>query len=146
MKFSKHFPSSSTMSGFASSGSQQSAPSSALDIVPGWDALLSPNTATSSLATQEDIADPSFLLSSQQFSSELDNPTTGPSSDAFSWDSTSFSSAHLRPTTASMSDLHTPSPSSQTAPTAAFASSFPLMSLESTNYGAYPYSKSFTNF
>lgn len=118
------------MSGFTSTGPQaSSAPSSsALDIVPpqtmsGWDALLSPNVDSS---THED-ADPSFLINSQSFS-ELDNTTTGGNSDAFSWDSTPFSSAHLRPTTASMSDLHTPSQA--------------LMSLESTNYGVYPYSKS----
>lgn len=145
MKFSKHFPSTSTMSGFTSTGPQaSSAPSSssALDIVPaqsmsGWDALLSPNVESS---THED-ADPSFLINAQPFSELDNNTTTGGNSDAFSWDSTSFSSAHLRPTTASMSDVHTPSALlSQASP--AFASNFPLKSLESTNYGVYPYSES----
>jgi hypothetical protein len=155
MKFSKHFSSSSTMSGFANhpashqpGAPQSSAPPSALDIVhsqsiSAWDSLLSPVVDGSAMSTHEDsdlINSPNFILDAQPFSSELDNAGAG--SDAFSWDSASFSPTHLRRPSLSMGDVHTPnapSGSRQSAP-AAFASNFPLMSLESPNY---PYSEYF---
>jgi len=145
------------MSGFAThsashqpAGSQQSAPPSALDIVNpqgvnAWDSLLSPAMDDTLISTHEDsdfIDSPSFILDAQPFSSELDS--TGAGSEAFSWDTASLSVSHLRPTSLSIDDVHTPTPPSmstdaQQALPAALTSSFPLMPLESTNYGVYSF-------
>jgi hypothetical protein len=144
------------MSGFANhpashqaGGAQPSAPSSTLDLVhsqsvSAWDSLLSPAVDSSVMSAHEDsdlINSPNFILGSQPFSSELDN--TGSGSDAFSWDSTTFTPSQLCRGTLALGDVHSataPSDPHRPAP-AAFASNIPLMSLESPNYGVYPYSE-----
>ncbi|CAG8553671.1 3973_t:CDS:2 [Acaulospora colombiana] len=162
MKFSKPFTSSSSMPAFSAhtgsaTASQSSAPPSALDIVQGqgvhsWDSFLSPMVEASSTLPQDDselMDSPSFILGgSPDFETTSASSTTLATAtgvaEPFSWDISSLSSTHLRPSGPTVGDVHTATaslPHNGTQPTAptAFTSTYPLLPLDSTTYSNYPY-------
>ena len=150
MKFSKRFPSSSTMSGFGNTNqaptSSASAPPSALDIVASqatnWDALLSPMPDSLTSLPNDDselINSPSFILGgSSGFGADFD-PSA---SDGFTWDP----AHHLRSSVLGAPDLHTGfSAGSQGPASSALNSTFSLMQDSASSFHGYPYGEFFTS-